>query len=67
MKTQYNTATSLDGFIATGDDSLECLFPLEDVVPVHAAMCVASGSRSIWVVGGGDLAGQFHDAVVRGG
>lgn len=28
MKTQYYTATSLDGFIATPDDSLEWLFPL---------------------------------------
>ena len=67
MKTQYNTATSLDGFIATGDDSLECLFPLGGVAPVHAAMCAAAGSRNVWVVVGGDLAGQFHDAVVRGG
>lgn len=28
MKTQYYTATSLDGFLATEDDSLEWLFPL---------------------------------------
>ena len=31
MKTQYYTATSLDGFIATLDDSLEWLFPLGDI------------------------------------
>ena len=31
MKTQYYTAASLDGFIATLDDSLEWLFPLGDV------------------------------------
>jgi len=131
MKTQYYTATSLDGFIATEDDSLEWLFPLGDVNetsypafiaevgaltmgastyewmlrhaqtvaaqagsawpyaqptwvfthrrlpaapgadvrfvqgdvrPVHAAMRSATGGKNLWVVGGGDLAGQFHDA-----
>jgi dihydrofolate reductase len=131
MKTQYFTATSLDGFIATEDDSLEWLFPLGnvaetsypafiagvgalamgsstyewmlrhadkvaaetgsswpytqptwvfssralpaisgadirfargDVRPVHAAMRAAAGSKNIWIVGGGDLAGQFYDA-----
>jgi dihydrofolate reductase len=131
MKTQYYTATSLDGFIATEDDSLEWLFPLGDVTqtsypafiaevgalamgastyewmlrhaqtvaqhtgsawpytqptwvfahrrlsalpgadlrfvqgdvrPVHAAMQAAAGGKNLWVVGGGDLAGQFHDA-----
>jgi dihydrofolate reductase len=131
MKTQYYTATSLDGFIATEDDSLEWLFPLGDlndssypsfisgvgalamgsstyewmlrnaekvaaetgstwpysqpawifssrklpgiegadirfvrgdVRPVHAEMRAAAGSRNIWIVGGGELAGQFYDA-----
>ncbi len=131
MKTQYYTATSLDGFIATEDDSLDWLFPLGelsstsypgfiaevgalamgsatyqwmidhadkvvestgapwpytqpawvftsrqlpaiqgadirfvrgDVRPVHADMSGIAGSRNIWIVGGGDLAGQFHDA-----
>jgi len=130
MKTQYYTASSLDGFIATEDHSLEWLFPLGDindtsypgfiqgvgalamgastyewmlrhvvkpggasqagwpyaqptwvfshralaavpgatlhfvkgdVRPVHAAMALAAGGKNVWVVGGGDLAGQFHD------
>lgn len=131
MKTQYYTATSLDGFIATEDDSLEWLFPLGelgassypafiaevgalamgsttyewmlrhaekviaevgspwpytqpawiftsrqlpavegadirfvsgDVREVHAGMRAAAGEKNIWIVGGGDLAGQFYDA-----
>jgi len=131
MKTQYYTAASLDGFIATEDDSLEWLFALGsvaetsypafiaevgalamgsgtynwmlrhadtvaadmgapwpysqpawifthrtlptipdatihfvqgDVRPVHAAMRQAAGARNLWIVGGGDLAGQFADA-----
>ena len=131
MRTQYYTASSLDGFIATEDDSLEWLFPLGDVNetsypafiaevgalamgastyewmlrhalnvasqmgsawpyaqptwvfthrrlpavpgadvrfvqgdvrPVHAAMQAGAGGKNLWVVGGGDLAGQFHDA-----
>jgi dihydrofolate reductase len=33
-----------------------------DVRPVHAAMAAAAGGRDLWIVGGGDLAGQFHDA-----
>lgn len=131
MKTQYYTATSLDGFIATEDNSIEWLFPLGDlnassypafiaevgalamgsttyewmlrnkeqviaevgsewpytqpawiftsrglpgiegadirfvkgdVRRVHEAMKAAAGDKNIWVVGGGDLAGQFYDA-----
>ncbi len=131
MKTQYYTATSLDGFIATEDDSLEWLFPLGDlnqssypqfisevgalamgsatyqwmvrnadkvveetgspwpytqpawvfsnrklpaiddanirfvrgdVRQVHTEMRAAAGNKNIWIVGGGDLAGQFYDA-----
>lgn len=131
MKVQYYTAASLDGFIATEDDSLEWLFPLGslddssypefiaeigalamgsttyewmlrnadkvaaetgspwpytqpawiftsrslpaiegadlrfvqgDVRPVHEEMRAAAGARNIWIVGGGDLAGQFYDA-----
>jgi dihydrofolate reductase len=128
---QYYTATSLDGFIATEDDSLEWLFSLAGigessypafiaevgalamgsatyewmlrnadkvaaetgsawpyaqpawvfssrVLPVIAGadirfvkgdvrqvsddMRAAAGPKNIWVVGGGDLAGQFYDA-----
>jgi dihydrofolate reductase len=127
MKTQYYTAASLDGFIATVDDSLEWLFQLGDVNdtgysefikdvgalamgsstyewmlrhvvkagdawpytlptwifssrslpdvkganllfvrgdvrPVYEAMRRAAGDCNIWLVGGGDLVGQFYDA-----
>ena len=133
MKTQYYTATSIDGFIADADNSLEWLFTVGssdeegmkdeyptfmaevgamamgsttyewianhtgflnepgkweytiptwvfssrdlpipagldirlvrgDVRPVHAEMAEAAGGRNIWLVGGGELVGQFHDA-----
>jgi len=131
MRTQYYTAASLDGFIATPDDSLEWLFPLGDVnetsyptfiqevgalamgsasyewmlrhvvkpktgsaaswpylqptwvfssrelpgvdgadirfvkgnvCPVHDAMRAAAHGKNIWLVGGGELVGQFYDA-----
>lgn len=131
MKTQYYTASSLDGFIADAQHSLEWLFqfgsvadesyknfiggvgaiamgsttyewilnhqakegkvgaevwdyeqptwvfssrelpPVEganirfvkgDVVPVHQEMVAAAGEKNIWVVGGGELVGQFYDA-----
>lgn len=131
MKTQYYTATSLDGYIATEDDSLDWLFALGEVGessypafisevgalamgsatyewmlrhadkvaeevgspwpyaqpawvftrrelpvipgadirfaagevrPVHDDMRAAAGGKNLWIVGGGDLAGQFHDA-----
>jgi dihydrofolate reductase len=32
------------------------------VAAVHAEMLNAAGGKNVWVVGGGDLAGQFHDA-----
>jgi dihydrofolate reductase len=123
MRTQYYTASSVDGFIATPDHSLTWLFQLGDVNetsypqfirdigalamgshtyewmlrhvpawpytqptwvfstrrlegvagadirfaqgdvrPVHEQMRAAAGGKNLWVVGGGDLAGQFHDA-----
>ena len=33
-----------------------------DVKPVHAEIVRVAGERNIWIVGGGDLAGQFYDA-----
>jgi dihydrofolate reductase len=133
MATIYNTATSLDGFLATTDNSLEWLFEVPDadeaesdvgdflagvgvlamgsttyewvvgheslvehpehwtawyadrptwvfthrelpvvegveirftqapVAEVHAEMVAAAGGKDIWLMGGGDLVGQFAD------
>ena len=33
-----------------------------DVVDVYPVMAEAAGDRNIWVIGGGDLVGQFDDA-----
>jgi dihydrofolate reductase len=40
----------------------ELRFVSGDVRDVHAEMVAAAGERNVWVVGGGDLAGQFADA-----
>jgi dihydrofolate reductase len=32
-----------------------------DVVPIHAEMVQAADGKNVWLVGGGDLVGQFHD------
>ena len=37
--------------------------PIEGAVrPIHAQMAAAANGRDLWVVGGGDLAGQFAEA-----
>jgi len=130
-KTQYYTATSLDGYIATEDHSLDWLmqfgemenetysafieqvgalamgsstyewllrelnkengalngvwpykqptwvfssrqlppvagadlrFVQGDVRPVHEQMQAAADGKNLWIIGGGDLVGQFYDA-----
>jgi dihydrofolate reductase len=37
-------------------------FAAGDVAAVHRAMVAAAAGRNVWIVGGGDLAGQFADA-----
>ncbi|HEU0246138.1 MAG TPA: dihydrofolate reductase family protein [Gaiellaceae bacterium] len=37
-------------------------FTSADVVTVHEEMVAAARGRNVWIVGGGDLAGQFADA-----
>jgi dihydrofolate reductase len=37
-------------------------FTSADIRTVHGQMVDAAGGRNVWIVGGGDLAGQFADA-----
>jgi len=37
-------------------------FTTADIPTVHKKMVAAAGGRNVWIVGGGDLAGQFADA-----
>jgi dihydrofolate reductase len=37
-------------------------FARGDIRPVHDGMASAAGGKDLWIVGGGDLAGQFADA-----
>ena len=41
---------------------VDITFVQGDVAPVHEQMTEAAGGRNIWLVGGGDLVGQFADA-----
>ncbi|ONH32427.1 dihydrofolate reductase family protein [Pseudofrankia asymbiotica] len=42
-------------------DGADIRFARGDIRPVHAAAVEAAGTKDVWVVGGGDLAGQFAD------
>lgn len=42
-------------------DGADVRFAQGDVRAVHTEMSAAVGEKAIWVVGGGDLAGQFAD------
>jgi dihydrofolate reductase len=39
-------------------------FTSAPIASVHAEMVAAAGGKNVWIVGGGDLAGQFADAGV---
>ena len=45
-----------------GVPGVDLTFVQGDVRPVYDAVTAAVPGKDIWVVGGGDLAGQFHDA-----
>ena len=45
----------------TAPPGADVRFTAADVAEVHADMVTAAGGRDVWVVGGGDLAGQFAD------
>ena len=45
-----------------GVDGADIRFARDDVATVHADLVAAAGDKDVWVVGGGDLAGQFADA-----
>jgi len=42
-------------------DGANIHFVQGDVAPIHAEMARAAGGRNVWLAGGGDLVGQFHD------
>ena len=43
-------------------ESEQVRFTSSDVARVHADMVEAAGGKDVWLVGGGDLVGQFHEA-----
>ena len=42
-------------------DGADIRFVQGDVAPVHEEMIKAADGKNVWLVGGGDLVGQFHD------
>jgi dihydrofolate reductase len=42
-------------------DGADIRFVSGDVAAVHRTMVEAAGGKNIWIAGGGDLVGQFHD------
>jgi dihydrofolate reductase len=42
-------------------DGADLRFVQGDVAPIHQAMADAAGDQNIWIVGGGELVGQFAD------
>jgi dihydrofolate reductase len=48
--------------LATFAPHADIRFVRGDVRPVHAEMVRAAAGKNLWIVGGGDLAGQFFDA-----
>ena len=51
------TSRSLDGV-----NGADIRFVRGDVRPVHRAMAEAANGKNLWLVGGGELVGQFYDA-----
>lgn len=44
-----------------GIDGADIRFAHGEVAPIHTALTDAADGRDVWLVGGGDLAGQFAD------
>jgi dihydrofolate reductase len=45
-------------------EGAEIRFVRGDVRPVHAQMVAAANGKNVWLVGGGELVGQFYDAAL---